>query len=200
MNGDFLLYGFTLTIKDRAQASDVIKRAFLKEESVGFQLEFTPFGKTRNRKLQIKLEVDTRPPSGSFFDTKYLDFPINYDLVSQDLPSLFASKCHALLCREYVKGRDWYDFTWYVARRVRVNYTFLSSALDQAGPWQHQGLKVEAPWLAEKLREKIVSIVWDDARSDVERFLSKRARLSLRVWHKEFFLDRVQALSSYDSP
>jgi len=34
-----------------------------------------------------------------------------------DPASLFAGKIHALLCREYLKGRDWYDFVWYTSRR-----------------------------------------------------------------------------------
>ena len=47
---------------------------------------------------------------------KYLDFPFVSSVLLQDLPSLFAGKIHAMLCREYVKGRDWYDFIWFTNR------------------------------------------------------------------------------------
>ncbi len=197
MEEDFALYGFTLSIKDRSSASESIKRAFIKDESIGFELEFMEIGGKSTRKMQIKLEVDVRPPAGSSYETKYLDFPLNYDLVTQDLESLFASKCHALLCREYVKGRDWYDFSWYVARQVIPNYKFLSSALNQVGPWQGKGFDVTKNWLATSLNEKISSISWDDAKADVERFLGDRARLSLRVWSSAFFKDRLKKLESY---
>ncbi len=199
VHDDFSAYGFTMSIKDRSEASETIKRAFLKEESVGFQLEFLEIVNKSTRKLQIKLEVDVCPPAGSTYEAKFLDFPLNYDLVSQDLPSLFASKCHALLCRDYIKGRDWYDFAWYIARQTNVNYKFLSSALKQVGPWQKQDLAVDKKWLVEHLSKKISSISWEEAKTDVERFLNERARLNLRVWSKEFFLDRLMKLDAYAS-
>jgi hypothetical protein len=77
--------------------------------------------RTNRPKLQIKLEIDTNPPAGSEYELRYLGFPLPYSVKTQDLPSLFASKSHALLCRKYVKGRDWYDFVWYVSRKVSNN-------------------------------------------------------------------------------
>ena len=61
--------------------------------------------RTNRPKLQIKLEIDTNPPEGSEYELKYLDFPLPYSVKTQDLPSLFAGKSHALLCRDYTKGK-----------------------------------------------------------------------------------------------
>jgi hypothetical protein len=52
------------------------------------------------------------------FETHYLSFPVTSAVTTQTPASGFALKSHALLCREYAKGRDWYDFLWYVSRKV----------------------------------------------------------------------------------
>jgi len=65
------------------------------------------------RKLRIKLEVDTNPPAGATFETRYLDFPFPSVVCVFDLPSLFAGKLHALLCREYLGFfGDWAPKKW----------------------------------------------------------------------------------------
>ena len=101
-----------------SKASVTVKKAFIKEDSFGQVLSLTyPRTKADPQTVLIKLEIDTNPPSGSNFDNHLIDFPITSSVISQDLPSLFAGKLHALLCRAYVKGRDWYDFIWYVTRK-----------------------------------------------------------------------------------
>jgi hypothetical protein len=87
------------------------------------------------KKLNIKLEIDTNPPKGSVVETRFLDFPLDSAIAVQDLQSNFAGKCHALLCREYIIGRDWFDFTWYVNRKIKPNLLFLTNAIAQQGPW-----------------------------------------------------------------
>jgi Nucleotidyl transferase AbiEii toxin, Type IV TA system len=84
--------------------------------------------------VNIKLEVDTNPPAGSGYETKVIRFPEPFSIVTQNLPSLFAGKTHALLCREYTKGRDWFDFVWYMSRNTEINLLNLQNALIQQGP------------------------------------------------------------------
>ena len=110
---------------------------FLKDDSIGKMIDLS-FVHHPGKKLTIKFEIDTNPPQGSNIDIKFLEFPLNCSIVAQDLSSSFAGKCHALLCREYIKGRDWYDFAWYVAKRISPNFEFLEHALYQQGPWANQ--------------------------------------------------------------
>jgi hypothetical protein len=109
----------------------------------------------------------------------------------QDLPSLFAGKLHALLCREYVKGRDWYDFLWYTAQHTEVNYVFLSSALTQTGPWRGMEFQVDADWLRYELTTIINRIDWHRTADDVRRFVPLREQPSLNVWSANLFLQQV---------
>lgn len=108
------------------------------------------------------------------------------------MPCLFAGKVHAPLCREYLKGRDWYDFLWYTARDIGINYTFLSSALEQLGPWRGQGIVADRTWVVNQLRTKIASLDWKRAAQDVRRFLRPVEHPSLELWSAELFLRQFE--------
>lgn len=196
MHEEFSTYGYSLEVTSKTKLNKAIKSAFLKASSVGGLLVIKDL-RTNKPKLQIKLEIDTNPPAGSKFELKYLDFPLNYSVKSQDLPSLFASKAHALLCREYIKGRDWYDFSWYVARRTHINFSLLEKAIEQAGPWKEQGILVTPNWFLKTLKTKIIQVNWDETKEDIARFLRPKELSALDVWSKDFFLSRVEKLAGY---
>lgn len=189
-------YSYELEMDDRSKVDQAVRMAFVKDESLGnlLRLNYKPAAGPL-RKLRIKLEVDTNPPAGAGFETKYLDFPFPSAVCVFDLPSLFAGKLHALLCREYLKGRDWYDFIWYTARKTPVNYALLSTALDQMGPWKDQGVQVDRAWCLEQLRARIESSDWKHAREDVRRFVKPNELPSLDLWRREFFLAQADKLA-----
>jgi hypothetical protein len=192
------IYGFEFSIIDKKEADTAVQKRFLKDDSLVKLLTFQHFKPGRDKKsIRIKLEVDTNPPGGGRVETKYLDYPFVYEITAQDPPSLFAGKCHALLCRAYVKGRDWYDFVWYVSRRTQVNYDLLSAAIDQTGPWEGKGLHVDRAWFLKALTDCVGGIDWDKARNDVLRFVKPRDIASVKVWSADFFRDRIQKLSEY---
>ena len=95
-----------------------------------------------------------------------------------------------------MKGRDWYDFVWYMARNAEMNYTLLQNALMQQGSWQGQIIDCHAKWLRTNLINKIESISWQDAANDVAPFLSENEQRGLEVWSKNFFISRVDKLST----
>jgi hypothetical protein len=188
-------YGYGLEIDDRSKVDLAVRTAFLKDDSVGKLLELGYRPATGPpRKLRIKLEVDTHPPAGATFETKYLDFPFPSATCVFDLPSMFAGKIHALLCREYLKGRDWYDFIWYTSRGTPVNYELLASALSQLGPWHGQHLVVGQNWCVEQLQARIRATDWVRSRGDVRRFLKPNELPSLELWGEDFFLAQVEKL------
>ena len=189
-------YGYGLEMDDRSKVNQAVRMAFVKDDSMGnlLRLNYKP-NTGPLRKLRIKLEVDTNPPAGASFETKYLDFPFPSAVCVFDLPSLFAGKLHALLCREYLKGRDWYDFIWYTARRTPANYALLSAALDQMGPWKGQGVRTDSHWCVEHLRDKVKATDWKHAREDVRRFVKPNELPSLDLWSREFFLAQTDKLA-----
>ena len=192
---EFESYGYRLEVSDRSKAEDTVKKCFLKDDSLGKVLNLTHLkGVTNARKIKIKLEIDTNPPAGSDFVNKFLDFPFPFAVTLQDMPSLFAGKNHALLCREYVKGRDWYDFIWYVSRQVKMNWKFFSNGINQQGPWKEKNIKINRDWYIKEMVKKIEKIDWKAAKEEMARFLKPSAMAGLDVWGKEFLLDRLQKL------
>jgi len=188
-------YGYDVKITERSKTDITVRKVFLKDDSLGQVLQLQYLDKSGPpKKIRIKFEVDANPPSGSGTEIKYVDFPFVSSVIVQDKPSLFAGKIHALLCREYVKGRDWYDLLWYTSQYIGINYEFLSSALRQQGPWQHEDIHVDLKWCLEHLEKKVTSIDWAAAREDVRRFVRVTEQPSLELWSTELFLFQVRKI------
>ena len=195
MTEELSAYGYKIEIQDRSTADSAVKKAFINDDAIGKILNFQFAGKSGVLgKIRIKLEVDINPPSGSEYEIKYLDFPFVSSVVVQTLPSLFAGKIHALLCRDYLKGRDWYDFLWYTARRTPINYQLLSSALAQVGPWKNLDHPVDYNWCVRSLKDKIDGIDWHAAAEDVRRFVRVRGQKSLDLWNRELFTGQLEKI------
>ena len=194
-------FGLQSEVLDKTNMERNVRQALLKDNSIANQLNLRFVqGHHSAPTLKIKLEIDVNPPSGSGFEYTYLDFPLDFEVCHQDLPSNFALKIHALLCRPYLKGRDWYDFNWYVKQRVKPNLPHLQAALFQYGPWKGQTLNATSEWVNQALNEKIASIDWKAAAQDVERFLSTAEKESLKLWSEKFFRSKVEQLSTAAHP
>lgn len=196
LSAELNVYGYNMEITDRSKAGQTVKKCFLKDNSLGKILTLHHLkGDKSQRKIKIKIEIDTNPPLGGNFENKFLDFPFAFAVTTQDLPSLFAGKNHALLCREYNKGRDWYDFIWYVSRKTHINFIFLSNALNQTGPWTGQNVSADKAWYQDEMKKKIISMNWRQAREELARFLKPEFLDTLKLWSNEFFLDRLNKLT-----
>ena len=110
--------------------------------------------------------------------------------------SLFAGKLHAILCRDYAKGRGWYDLIWYMARRTSVNYALLEAALNKFGPWRGENVDPDRNWCVQQLLARIEKMDWSAVRPDVRRFVSYQELPSLDIWSTEFF--KAQTVSCLD--
>lgn len=188
-------FGLKSEVLNKSRMDQAVRKAILKDGSISQQLNLSFLQGPADRALKIKLEIDVQPPVGSGFEYTYLDFPLDFEVCHQDLGSNFALKIHALLCRSFLKGRDWYDFTWYLRQGVLPNYALLETAIDQAGPWKDQGLSIGREWLQNALRAKIETIDWGDAADDVKKFLDTVQQQGLRVWSARFFSSKVDQLA-----
>ncbi len=187
-------FGLHSEVLDRSKMDRNIREALLKNDSIGNQLNLR-FNQGRSSPtLKIKLEIDINPPAGSAFAYTYLSFPLDFEVCHQDLPSNFALKIHAVLCRPYVKGRDWYDFNWYIKQNIPPNLPHLQAALNQAGPWKGQQPHIDAQWVVDRLSQKIATIDWKTTAADVERFLGPAERESLKLWNTRFFSAKAAQL------
>jgi predicted nucleotidyltransferase component of viral defense system len=188
-------YGLSPETVSKAQMDKRIRNAVIKDNSVANQLDLSFERRDDRKKLKIKLEIDVEPPAHSGDAFTFLDFPVDYEVRHQDMASNFALKIHALLCRDYVKGRDWYDFAWYVSKGIFPNLQHLQAALQQFGPWsKNDALSVDIAWLEKHLAARIQEIDWDKAKEEVRRFLRPIEAESLNLWSNRFFDSKLSKL------
>jgi hypothetical protein len=188
-------FGLKLEALPKAKMDTAIRQALIKNDSIASQLDLSFAGAGKPKTIRIKLEIDVNPPAGSSETSSYLDFPADHEVRHQDLPSNFALKIHALLCRGFLKGRDWFDFSWYVAKGVAPNLPLLRTALIQAGPWAGDDhIAVDMAWLNEALGNTIAKIDWKAAADDVRRFLRPAELKSVDLWSERFFLAKLDRL------
>lgn len=186
--------GLKLDAQPRSRMNPAIREALLKHDSVASQLDLSFSGGGRPKTIKIKLEIDINPPAGSLEASSFLDFPSDFEVRHQDLASNFALKIHALLCRGFLKGRDWFDFSWYVSQGIAPNLGLLRNALVQAGPWNGQDLDIDTAWLEDTLSTIIAGIDWKEAGNDVARFLRPAEFKSVQLWSERFFLAKLGKL------
>ncbi len=195
---EFSNYGYQVEVKSRDEVGGAVRKAFIKDDSIINVLELEHLRPTRStKKIKIKLEVDTNPPEGSVYETKHLDFPLSCSITTQELSSSFASKSAAILCRKFLKGRDWFDFIWYVSRKTPINFELLSSSLDQIGPWENQSISADRDWYLKTMEQKISEVDWELAKTDVTKFLKPRDRVSLDTWSTDYFSVLLDKLDKY---
>lgn len=140
-----------------------------------------------NRLVKIKIETDTEPPEGirSEMKTLFEPFPVSVRLVTPSC--LFAGKLHACLCRSWktrVKGRDWYDFLFFISRAVPADLPHLEARMKQSGNWPE-----EEAFTADDARrilgDRIGNIDWRQAAEDVLPFIGDPR--SLELWGADLF-------------
>ncbi len=189
-------WGFTFEAESKSGGARTgIESAFLKGSTqqnllhIGAPEELAALLPSR-QKIRIKLEMDLDPPGGATTETLTRLLPTPYQVTLYDLPSLFAGKLHAVLCRgwkAWAKGRDFYDFVWYVARGVAPRLAHLEARMRQSGHWD--GAVLTPDGLADLLRERFAAVDFKQAADEVRPFLHDPRELDL--WSEEFFVSLI---------
>lgn len=196
IQNDCETFSLHLDIQDKKESTTAVKKIFLKTDSIGKTLVFDlPFERHQHKKFRIKLEIDTNPPLGSLFETQYIHFPTLAPITIQTLDCSFSLKSHALLCRTYIKGRDWFDFIWYVQKKIIPDLPLLRNAMLQQGVWANDATQnFDAKWYLAELKNRITSIDWKKAKDDIQRFIPQSEQEGLNLWSKDFFLHHLDRL------
>jgi len=168
-----------------------VQYAMLKFKQLMFDAGISPL---KSQNFSIKLDIDTNPPKGEVLKTEIVNKYFPFSFLSYDIPSLFAGKLHALLSRNYTKGRDFFDLGWYLSRwkDIMPNISFLQNALKQTG-WKGE-MPTEITWCA--LLQKVVKQVdWAKVKDDVEKFLDNPSDAD--VFTKENILGLLDSRKTY---
>ena len=158
-----------------------IESAFLKSDTRIFS-----FAVHADKTIKIKFEVDTVPPLGFATEEKLLLQPFSFYVKCFILPDLFAGKMHVLLFRKWknrVKGRDWFDFEWYVRQGAPMSLSHFVSRAKQSGHLHEEHLTV--PEFRHLLERRIEALDVTAARNDVSRFVKDDE--VLKIWSRDYF-------------
>ena len=173
-----------ITKKDKKSFGKV-ESAFLKDTTDVYDISFRT-----EKSIKIKIEVDTQPPLEFYTEHKLLLQPYSFMTRCFTLPCLFAGKMHALVFRSWknrVKGRDWYDFEWYVRNSVPLNFKHLQERIRQ-----FNGIIVSQDEFLTMLKEKLATTNINQVKQDVMPFLKNPNELN--IWSNDYFLQLAQMI------
>ena len=176
----FALVGREVEIRKKDKKNfGKVESAFLKDNTDVYDITFQT-----EKSVKIKIEVDTQPPLKFKTEQKLLLLPQSFMTRCFTLPTLFAGKMHALVYRAWknrVKGRDWYDFEWYVRHNVPLNFTHL---YERALQFNHEELDKQA--FLQKLNERLATADMNQIKADVLPFV--RNPTELDIWSNDYFM------------
>ena len=185
---EFKLAGKDVEIKMKHKGQpSAIESAFLKESSDVFDIGFTT-----EKRQKVKIEVDIDPPPKFTTEMRVLNEPRSCIIRAYTLTDLFAGKVSAALFRKWkhrVKGRDWYDVVWYIAKHVPLDLAHLVERAKESAPDADVSTpeKVLAAFDA-----RIDAIDFENARADVEPYVMDKSELD--IWCAEFFRQMVRKI------
>lgn len=162
-----------------------VESAFLKDNTDVYDITFQT-----EKSIKIKIEVDTQPPMSFHTEQKLLLLPESFMTRCFTLPCLYAGKMHALVYRAWknrVKGRDWYDFEWYVRHNVPLNFTHLH---ERALQFNNEDITKES--FLEKLSEHLATTDINQVKTDVLPFI--RNPKEMAIWSNDYFLQLAQMI------
>ena len=179
---EFNLAGFDITItKKEKKAFGKVESAFLKENTEAYDIKFQT-----KKTVKVKIELDTDPPLLFNTEQKLLMQPYSFMVRCFTLPDLYAGKMHALVYRAWqrrVKGRDWFDFEWYVRNGVPLSFRHLQERIRE-----FNGEIVSPEEFIDQLRKKIVETDIENVKQDVIPYIAQNQQTDLDIWSNEYFL------------
>lgn len=171
--------------KKKKTVSGNIESAFLKDNTEIVNLSFQT-----ERTIRIKIEVDIDPPSDFLTEQRLLLHPFSFMTRCFVLPDMFAGKMHALLFRNWktrIKGRDWYDFEWYVRNQIPLGFNHL-----QVRSRQINGIDMSRNDFINQLKTRLSSTDIDLVKRDVIPFI--RDKKELEIWSNDYFLQLAERI------
>jgi predicted nucleotidyltransferase component of viral defense system len=170
---EFVASGYKIEIE--YDVSKNVHNAFLKFPELLFEYGLSSH---EDEKISIKIEVEINPPGGGREEITLYHSIFMFYVLHYDLASLFAGKLHALLCREYTKGRDWYDLLWYLTtfKELEPNLAMLNNAIRQT---MRKPFRVDRKNWKDKLKGAIDNFDIKKAKNDVRHFLENPTEIEL---------------------
>lgn len=196
-------FDFSAELSEKRTGPDnVIESAFVKQSTYQglLVIDRDPHGIHKEQLTKVRIEVDKLNPTGGDQTERLIQLPIPFLVRTLTLPSLFAGKLHAIIARSYlnrVKGRDYYDLAFYLARGTPVNLRYLEAKLRDSGNYEEEE-PLSVPKLVEMLKEKFRTVDFQKAREDAAPFIRSTATVAVEEWSEELYSAMVEQLKPED--
>ncbi|MCH3909856.1 MAG: nucleotidyl transferase AbiEii/AbiGii toxin family protein [Bacilli bacterium] len=196
----FASFGFIVKIGSKENINERnVGSAFIKGDTLAHLISVFPESPEvkriiSNQATKVKFEVDVKPALGASYEERLDSFPSLHYVSAFDGPSLFAGKAHALICRAWksrVKGRDLYDYLFYLEKGIPLKLSYFQNKLIQSGKI-NKGEVFGKEKAISLFAERFSSIDFNDASKDVIPFLFDKNEVSL--WNSKLFIDSLSFL------
>jgi predicted nucleotidyltransferase component of viral defense system len=190
-------FGFKVSVERKIKNVPTrIESAFIKGNTLIHLLEIQSIHKVHKEAVfKVKIELDVDPPLSFETSVHSIFWPIPFSVKAFSLEDLFAGKMHACLCRSErnnIKGRDWFDFLWYVGTKTPLHLKHLEDRMVQS---QHlsAGTQLTSERLQVIFEKKVSEIDFAKAKRDVIPFIKRASDLD--AWSQGLFKEAFRHIS-----
>ena len=170
---------------------NMIDRRYVKINLLSIMNDYYPFSSlsfNKDKVLSVKVELDKEVFDYAKTEIKYLYTPVIANIACYDLSSLFAGKIAALLNRNWknrIKGRDFYDYLFYIRNGVSFNLNYLANKMGKDG----LTLDKVKTMLLNKFNEVDMNLV----KKDITQFIDD---IKLIEFDKDAFINSLSILNA----
>ncbi|MBE6141440.1 MAG: nucleotidyl transferase AbiEii/AbiGii toxin family protein [Erysipelotrichaceae bacterium] len=173
-----------------------IRRRYIKIPFYDIANEYiTNVSMNKEKLISIKIEVSTSYVKGAKYEMKLLNSPLFSNIYCFDYGSLFAGKIHALLIRnwrERTKGRDYFDYLFYLSHNIKFNLEYLRNKLSISLSKDMSNIDLED--IKELLKAKFIESDFNAIKNDIIPFINRD--FNIASIDKNMFIDSISYLEA----
>ena len=188
-------YGLNATVYSKPDYdTGEVRRRYIKITHYDIANEY--FGKismNKEKLVSIKIEISTKYIPGAKYEMNLLNSPMFSNVYCFDYSSLFAGKLNALLTRnwrERTKGRDYFDYMFYLSHNVKFNLEYLKNKLRYSLDKDTSSFDLND--IKELLSNKFEESDFDSIKKDIIPFVNDEYNID--SINKEMFINSIKYL------
>ena len=188
-------YGLNATVYSKPDYdTGEVRRRYIKITHYDIANEY--FGKismNKEKLVSIKIEISTKYIPGAKYEMNLLNSPMFSNVYCFDYSSLFAGKLNALLTRnwrERTKGRDYFDYMFYLSHNVKFNLEYLKNKLKYS--LDKDTSLFDLNDIKELLSNKFEESDFDSIKKDIIPFVNDEYNID--SINKDMFINSIKYL------
>lgn len=167
-----------------------MRRRYIKISLYEIIKEYLKIEVNKEKLLSLKVKISTIYIDGAKYEQNVLMSPFLATIRCYDYQSLFAGKLNALILRNWrnrEKGRDYYDFMFYLSHKVKFNLTYFKNKLSISKKENCSNVTLDE--IKKMLKERFKDTNYESVISDIRPFVINS--FPLESFKKELFIASV---------